>query len=188
MRMQFKIGDSVSVLDDDITGTVSHVNGNRVTILSNDDFEFEFSANELVLIDTQDTLSDSLFSRTSVSSVINEKEQNLTRKSVKVKAKERTKPSLVVDLHIHKLTDSTRHMSNYEMLTLQLDTAKRQLEFAMKKRIQKVVLIHGVGEGVLRMELETLLRRYDNLKFYDADYKTYGFGATEIYIYQNAKP
>ena len=90
-----------------------------------------------------------------------------------------------VDLHIHQLTNSTKHMSNHDMLTLQLDTAKRQLDFAIRKRIQKVVFIHGVGEGVLKLELEYLFSRYDNVKFYDADYQKYGLGATEVYIYQN---
>ena len=73
------------------------------------------------------------------------------------------------------------------MLNLQLDTARRQLEFAIKKRIPKIVFIHGVGEGVLRQELETLLSRYNNVQFYDADYKTYGLGATEVKIFQNTQ-
>ena len=38
-----------------------------------------------------------------------------------------------------------------------------------------------------KMELETLFSRYDNVKFYEADYKKYGFGATEVYIMQNPK-
>jgi dsDNA-specific endonuclease/ATPase MutS2 len=91
-----------------------------------------------------------------------------------------------VDLHIHQLTNSTRGMSKHDMLSLQLDTAKRQLEFAIKKRIQRIVFIHGVGEGVLRLELEYLFKRYDNVKYYDANYQKYGLGATEVYIYQNA--
>ena len=77
-------------------------------------------------------------------------------------------------------------MSNYDMLNIQLDTAKRQLDFAISKRIQTVVFIHGVGEGVLKEELRYLFNRYDNVKFYDADYQKYGSGATEVYIYQNA--
>ncbi len=72
------------------------------------------------------------------------------------------------------------------MWTLQWDTAQRKLEFAIGKRIQKIVFIHGVGEGVLKMELETLFRRYDNVKFYEADFQKYGLGATEVYIYQNS--
>jgi len=90
-----------------------------------------------------------------------------------------------VDLHIHQLTGSTRGMTNFDMLNLQLDTAKRQLEFAIRKRIQKVVFIHGVGEGVLKEELKYLFKRYP-VDFYDADYQKYGLGATEVYIYQKS--
>ena len=91
-----------------------------------------------------------------------------------------------VDLHINQLVKSSRGMTNYEMLNLQLQTAKRQLEFAIHKRVQRIVFIHGVGEGVLRQELETLFRRYDNLTYYDANYQKYGLGATEVYIHQNS--
>ena len=89
-------------------------------------------------------------------------------------------------MHIHQLTNSTRGMTNHDMLTLQLDTAKRQLEFAIRKRIQKVVFIHGKGEGVLKLELDYLFGRYD-VKHYEANYQKYGLGATEVYIYQNTK-
>ncbi|HET8809171.1 MAG TPA: Smr/MutS family protein, partial [Flavobacteriaceae bacterium] len=104
-----------------------------------------------------------------------------------IRPKERNLPAMEVDLHIHQLVNSTKNLTNFDMLNLQLDTAKRQLDFAIKKRIQKVVFIHGVGEGVLRAELESLFRRYDNLKFYDADYQKYGLGATEVYIFQNSR-
>jgi len=70
------------------------------------------------------------------------------------------------------------------MLNLQLETAKRQLHFAKNKRIQRIVFIHGVGEGVLKEELYYLLRREENIDFYDADYQKYGVGATEVYLYQ----
>ncbi|MFL1012109.1 Smr/MutS family protein [Flavisericum labens] len=92
-----------------------------------------------------------------------------------------------VDLHINQLVKSTRGMTNHDMLTLQLDTARHKLEFAIANRIQKVVFIHGVGEGVLKLELEYLFGRYGNVKFYDANYQKYGLGATEVYILQNAK-
>jgi dsDNA-specific endonuclease/ATPase MutS2 len=90
-----------------------------------------------------------------------------------------------VDLHINKLIASTKGMTNFEMLNLQLDTAKRQLDFAIRKKIQKVVFIHGVGEGILKEELYFLFKRYENAKYYDADYQKYGMGATEVYFFQN---
>jgi dsDNA-specific endonuclease/ATPase MutS2 len=73
------------------------------------------------------------------------------------------------------------------MLNIQMETAQRQLEFALKKNIRKVVFIHGVGAGVLKEELGFLLRRYPQINYYDADYQKYGLGATEAYILQNPK-
>ena len=42
-----------------------------------------------------------------------------------------------------------------------------------------LVFIHGHGDGVLRSELYSLLRRY-SVQFYDGDYAKYGGGATEV--------
>ena len=89
-----------------------------------------------------------------------------------------------VDLHINQLVESTRNMDNFDMLNLQLDTAKHKVEYAIKKRISKIVFIHGVGEGVLKSELLRLLDRYP-VKYYDASYQQYGSGATEVYVFHN---
>jgi len=53
-------------------------------------------------------------------------------------------------LHLHHLVDNERGMTNYDKLNLQLDTARHKLEFAIKKRIQKIVFIHGVGVHILQ--------------------------------------
>ena len=92
---------------------------------------------------------------------------------------------LEVDLHINQLVKSVKGMDNYDMLNLQLDTAKRKVEYAVSKRITKIVFIHGVGEGVLKSELNSLLNKYP-VKYYDASYKKYGLGATEVYVFQNS--
>ena len=76
-------------------------------------------------------------------------------------------------------------MDNYDMLHLQLDTAKNKIEFAISKKNSKIVFIHGIGEGVLKSELHRLLKKYP-IKFYDASHKKYGLGATEVYIFQNS--
>ncbi|NNE77430.1 MAG: DNA mismatch repair protein MutS [Pricia sp.] len=178
----FEIGDKVETIDDLIVGRVIRVSQNGITIESDDGFLFDFKPNELVKIDHTVDLN---VSNLEVARVKAEKELPKKRKSKPIKAKERTAPKMEVDLHIHQLTNSTRGMTNHEMLNLQLDTARRQLEFAIRKRIQKVVFIHGVGEGTLKEELNYLFRRYENVKYYDADYRKYGLGATEVYIFQN---
>lgn len=182
--MMLKPGDKIAVLDEDLEGKVIAVSGEDVEIETTEGFLLSFQERELVKIesDLPDVLPPDVGD---LSEVIKQKESSKKRRSVRVKPKERTAPPMEVDLHIHKLVPRTGGLSNYEMLNIQMDTAKRQLEFAMKKRIQKVVFIHGVGEGVLKAELETLFHRYENLKFYDADYQKYGLGATEVYFFQN---
>jgi len=177
----FQIGDKVEAIDDVLGGTVTNVSADQITVETNDGFLLDFEPSELVKIDGGDIQ----VSTHEISQIKAEKELPKRKNRQVVKPKERNAPKMEVDLHINQLTKTTRGMSNHEMLNLQLETAKRQLEFAMRKRIQKVVFIHGVGEGVLKEELYYLFRRYENIKYYDADYQKYGLGATEIYIYQN---
>ncbi len=186
--MVFKLGDAVLVLDEDLSGTVKKINGNLVSIETEDGFLLDFRTDELIKSKSDKTIKNELFTNLSVNSVISEKEQPKKRIAKKTKSKERYEPTLEVDLHINQLVKSSKGMTNHDMLTLQLDTARRQLDFAIKKRIQKIVFIHGVGEGILKMELDYLFGRYNNVKFYDANYQKYGLGATEVYIYQNVTP
>jgi hypothetical protein len=182
--MNFEVNDRVEVLDDALKGIVVQVRGEVVTIETNEGFMLDFNESELVKIGEPQSRMISM-DDASFSEILREKQQSKKPKSVRVKPKDRNIPAMEVDLHIEKLVNSYKGMGNYDILNLQLDTAKRQIEFAIRKRIQKLVFIHGVGEGVLKAELDFLLGRYDNLKFYDADYQKYGVGATEVYFFQN---
>ncbi len=176
----FQIGDSVEVLDEKLSGEVVAVSNSEITIESEDGFMLKYAPNELVKISESNTIRVTNFE---VAQIKAEKENNKRKNKLIVKPKERNVPKMEVDLHINQLVKSPKGMSNHEILNLQMETAKRQLEFAMRKRIQKVVFIHGVGEGVLKEELNFLFGRYDSIKYYDADYQKYGIGATEVYIY-----
>ncbi|WP_178984986.1 Smr/MutS family protein [Winogradskyella helgolandensis] len=185
--MKFKVGDTVETIDDAISGIVTKISENTITVEDTNGFDFQFEARELMLMASGNSLENAVYN-TDFEAVKKEKASKKRQTEPTVKPKERHAPKFEVDLHIHHLTKSSRGMSNFDMLNLQLDTARGQLEFAMRKRIPKIVFIHGVGEGVLRQELETLFSRYNNVQFYDADYKTYGLGATEVRILQNVEP
>ena len=182
--MDLKIGDRVEVIDDPISGKVIAVHKSTITIETEEGFPMKFTDKELVRVN-EDLI---LPSYDEVHQSLQEKDIFKKKpKRILTPVKKKEIPAMEVDLHIHKLVKSTKTMSNYDMLTLQLDTAKRQLDFAIHKRIPKVVFIHGVGEGVLKEELKYMFRRYDNLKVSDADYKKYGLGAMEVYIVQNPR-
>lgn len=88
-----------------------------------------------------------------------------------------------VDLHIDELLDDTQGMGNSEILNYQLDKFREVMEANKNKREQKIVFIHGKGDGVLRKAvLDELKRKYSNCRFQDASFQEYGFGATMITI------
>ncbi|MEP0266137.1 Smr/MutS family protein [Dokdonia sp.] len=184
MNNKFTIGQSVQVLDDDLEGVIIEIDTSFITIETTEGFLIRFRESEIIP-SISNTIKDQLIDVPH--QMIHQKEEVSRTKSTRIKPKERNLPPMEVDLHIHQLTKSYKGLSNHEILTLQIDTAERQLRFAISKRIPKVVFIHGVGQGVLKEELYHLFRCYDGIKYYDADYQKYGTGATEIYIYQNAQ-
>ena len=182
MSAQYTIGDKVAVLDDTVQGIVHAIHADEITIKTKDDFLLKYSKSDLVIMKTEQKEL-SKFINMTANDLLEKEQSSVKKKSVKTQ-KKRLQPPMEVDLHIHHLTKSNKRMDNYEMLTLQLETAKRQLEFAIKKRIQRVVFIHGIGKGVLKAELEFLFARYP-VEIQQASFQKYGFGATEVYIFQN---
>jgi len=178
MSKKFSKGDQVLVLDDDISGVVASAKAEQITITTTDDIDITFHESELILDQ-----------RFKVSGIVPKSEPALKKPRRRIQSRKKAAfiPAVEVDLHIHNLTDRQRGMDNYDMLNLQIDTARDKIEWAHRNNIPKLVFIHGVGEGVLRQELEFLFDRYDYLKYYDADFQKYGKGATEIYLFQNSK-
>lgn len=181
--MYFNIGKKVAVLDDILKGVIVSLNGQVVGIKDNDGMVYEYNQNELVVIE-EDQHQLSKYSDIN-NPLFNDKLQDQKVKGSSFK-KENNEVILEVDLHINQLIKSTTGMDNFEMLSLQLETAKRKIEYAISKRISKIIFIHGVGEGVLKSELHYLFGRYP-VRFYDASYKKYGLGATKVYVFQNPK-
>ena len=179
--MCLEIGNKVAVLDDVLKGMVISINGDEISIETSDGMIFKFSSSELVKVDIE---QHELSKFSDINNVLLKEKisQNPAKKSLF--KKEKKEVILEVDLHINKLVKSIRNLDNYDILNLQLDTAKSKIEFAISKRILKIVFIHGVGEGILKSELQSLLNKYP-VKHYDASYKKYGLGATEVYIFQN---
>ena len=182
----FEKGDKVSVLDDAINGVVLAVQNNEVSIETADGFVMTYFVKELIKINDNSDLSKSIGSFNS-NQIKKEKEEPKARSFIKDKKAKYEIPAPEFDLHIEKLIPSFKGMSNYDILTLQTETAKRHLEFAIRNRIPKIVFIHGVGEGILKAELDFLLGRYDSIDFREGNYQRYGMGATEVFIRQKSK-
>ena len=177
MNNNFNIGDKVSVIDDAIDGIIVEIKNKEITIETSQGFFKISNINDLALFNK----SEALYTK-SIDVKPTRKQIEAQKQLTKV---EKGTPNF--DLHIEKLVKTKAGMSNFDILNLQIDTAKRHIDFAIKNRIPKIVLVHGVGEGILKTELEYLFKKYPQISFQEANYQKYGLGATELYFKQNTK-
>ena len=103
---------------------------------------------------------------------------------VKLQKKQPVKQDIVeVDLHAAELLDSTAGMSNSEILNYQLGKFREAMEQYKGRRGQKIVFIHGKGDGVLRKAvIDELKHKYKTCTYQDASFREYGFGATMVTV------
>ncbi len=89
----------------------------------------------------------------------------------------------IIDLHIEKLSNDWKHLSNYEILSLQLKTFEKYYHLALVHHQHSLIVIHGVGEGRLRDEIHDKLRLKNEVKSFVNQYDArFGYGATEIFF------
>lgn len=195
-----KQGDIVSFLNEIGGGKVLSVKGKIAQILTDEGFEIPYHIEKLVLRkDIFETKSKSVSSpeeqnppkekihRAIIESiekfdfkkVVSQKEKKSTAKKSKIIRRDE---KWEIDLHIEELIDDTRGMTSGDKLIYQISYIKNKMEQAIEKRISKIVFIHGKGAGVLKAELYSILKKYPNVSFYDASYREYGTGATEVII------
>lgn len=92
-------------------------------------------------------------------------------------------PRSVIDLHIEKITDDWKGLSNYEILTIQLREFEKYFDLAYMHLQPDLIVIHGVGKGKLKDEIHQILKQKKEVKnFFSRYHPKYGYGATEIYF------
>lgn len=165
------IGTKIKVVDEDIAGTITKIKGNSVYFNDVNGFEYIFSIEEVIkdLAIDYDEYKD-----------VERKEYS--KPKFKTFRKSHRHPYLIreIDLHIANLVDNAGLLDKAEILRIQIDVARNEIERAMFESQIRLILIHGYGKGVLRNELTELLYRYSNLEFYDASFKEYHGDALEV--------
>ena len=188
--MKFKIGDKVSFLNETGFAEVKKIISEfKVLVKDQDGFDRECFANELVASSNVNSYDLNSFSfenqkAKKVSSEKHEKQNDKLHKRFNHLTSYGGKDTHVVDLHIDKLYDSYEQLSNHQILAIQMNRFKIELQTAFKKRTKKLIVIHGKGKGVLKDEISIELREnFPELSFNDASYSEFGYeGATEILI------
>ena len=179
----YKVGQKVEMIEDQIEGVILEITGDLLLIRTDDGFDLELGVHEVVPLMSQSVVN---IRGAQQKQVDFRKEEQLKKKRKTTPKRAKTIPPMEVDLHIEKLVKDHRRLLTHEILEIQIDRAKRSIDLAIQKRIPKLVLIHGVGQGVLRSELGFLLGRYEGISHQPADYQKYGQGATLVHLSQKA--
>ena len=92
-------------------------------------------------------------------------------------------PKYEIDLHIEQLVEQVKGLTNADMLHLQLTELERYLRIAVNNKQDKMVIIHGIGKGILRTEVQRILKEHPFVARQESGWQAgYGFGATIAYF------
>lgn len=191
--MNLKPGDHVRFLDEEGQAIVKSVVDNRIVLIEDETgFDYEIDAAKLVKTASPDEENEKYDQvQPDIRNVL---ERNLDKDAAK-KASDDFKlkykrPSatpkrkgafMEVDLHIHEIREQSSGLSNSEIVQIQMEHFNRMMRMAKDKRLDRIVFIHGVGKGVLRLEIRKALSDFfPECTFHDAPYTEYGYGATEV--------
>lgn len=166
------------LLDEPVTGTVVRGLGNDVfEVLTEDGFHYEIHGDRLIeeRVDEFDHANVFPFQLAEAEGDTSNAGSNQS----KGHAQERI---LEVDLHFEALPQYSRQCHPAEILKLQLNHLREQIRHARTVKIRRLIVIHGVGEGVLRENVINLLESMERIEHFDASFAKYGRGATEVLL------
>ncbi len=184
MKHDFKIGDRVSFLDSKEIGLIEKINNERMAVIKMENgLLVPHLINNLVPYKDENAYNLKALNFYDEFDAKLQRNQPKSTKSTKQRNNVSifTNDEMLVDLHIEDLVDSHAGLSNSQILNIQLSHFNRELNVAIRSKIKKLIVIHGLGEGILKSAIrKELMEHYCQYEFHDASYRDYGYGATEI--------
>ncbi|MCK5535536.1 MAG: DUF2027 domain-containing protein [Bacteroidales bacterium] len=124
-------------------------------------------------------------SKADLNKVIKEKEVLKVKKpsSQLVKEKQNALDKRIVDLHITELIDDENGLEAKDILDIQMKKFHDEMDFSIHNSVNRIVFIHGIGNGRLKMDVRKELdRKYKKYEYQDASFAEYGYGATLVIL------
>lgn len=178
--MRFKVGEKITFMNESGHGLIQSFKDEHTAIIEDETgFDRAFPITELVKIhgDQSNAIGDDF------DADLAEEVTDSNDAANDVDDVRKYKDYWEIDLHIHEILESEAGLTNKEMLDHQIYALRRFYRNAREKRMRKIVIIHGVGQGVLRSEVRDFLESQEGLEVYDADFREYGKGATAVDLF-----
>jgi len=167
--MKFKVGDIIVFKHEKQCGTILKIVNGKLIVKNSDGFEEIVSSNDIILYDEN---TDKV---TAYGIDFDIKDDQIKKR--KTKKNQRFSKVLKIDLHIELIIDYYKELENHEIVNIQLKKCENEIRKAMNTRIEKIIIIHGIGVGTLKKEVHQLLDQY-NFRYYTSQ----DGGSTEVML------
>ena len=170
MKKKFEIGDKVKFIRSNDYGIIQSVISERkVQVEDSSKFLSIVNVDEIIPFDK------STNSVSSYGDLTSYKEKNDKAKNLK---KVISNSNVVkLDLHIENLSTDYNMMTNFEIIQIQIKKCEDLIMKSLNSNVHKLIIVHGIGEGVLKKEVHDLLNRYQ-LRYFES----LNGGSTEVMI------
>jgi len=169
MQETYKIGDKIVFIHSKDCGIITKM-------ITNSKFEVEDSSGFLSNVNSFDIIKFNKKTNTVLSFGNIKSDKDSEQKNIK-NLKKSNSNVRVIDLHIENINSNFHLLENFEIVQLQLNKCHKALDDALHSSAHKLIIVHGIGEGILKQEVHKILRNYD-LRFFIS---TNG-GSTEVML------
>ena len=164
MSVKFRIGDNVILKKERTKAIVLLLIGDK-KLKVEDEHGFKYILNCSDIL----PLNESTDNLTSYGTNFVIKDKEITKEKKKMSfSKTDSRGQVKIDLHIDKIISNYEYMKNFEIIKMQMDFCKKELDEAMIKQKHSLEIVHGIGGGVLKAEVHKLLNLY-NLTFFESN-------------------
>ena len=167
--MKFKVGDIIVFKHEKQCGTILKIVNGKLLVKNSDGFEEIVSSNDIILYDENTD-------KVTAYGIDFDIKDNQIKKG-KTKKNQRFSKVLKIDLHIELIIDYYKELENHEIVNIQLKKCENAIRKAMNTRIEKIIIVHGIGVGTLKKEVHQLLDQY-NFRYYTSQ----DGGSTEVML------
>lgn len=160
-----KIGEKVSVIDDDLKGIITSVKGETIVFKDEHGFTHQFNKTKLVL------------QNPSIYENLKPFQKTETSKSI---SKKHNKKHLVLDLHFENLVKNPNDYDSFNRIFIQKEKLREMMDFCRKNNLKKLEIIHGIGDGILQKMVYDYLLGQTDIEFEDQNLFYHSSGSVMV--------
>ena len=150
-----KIGDRVSVIDEDLSGKIISILGDEIQLQDEHGFEYFFHQSRVVVQNEETT-------------------KNISKKHAK--------NEMLLDLHFDRLVKNPQEYDSWERLFIQKEKLQETLDFCRTNKIKNLEIIHGLGDGTLQNMVYEVLKSSAHIEFEENEFFKHSSASVKVII------